>query len=68
MMSRTILGMHSGASDQGVHSALIDVPDETSSFKPVFRLGMYQPFPIEICKWLAKVGDKPPRDSLYFEC
>lgn len=66
-MPRTILGMHAGAADQGVHSVLIDVYEEMGGIKPVFRLGMYQPFPLEICKWLARAGDKPPRESKYFD-
>lgn len=66
-MIRTILGMHAGAGEHGVHSVLIDIPDQMGLIRPVFRMGMYQAFPLEICRWLAKAGDKPSRESRYFD-
>lgn len=66
-MIRTILGLHAGAGEHGVHSVLIDIPDQMGLIRPVFRMGMYQAFPLEICRWLAKAGDKPSRESRYFD-
>ena len=66
-MMRTILGLHAGAGEHGVHSVLIDVPGHTMGERPVFRLGMFQAFPFEVCRWLAKAGDKPSGESRYFE-
>ncbi len=65
-MIRTILGLHAGAGEHGVHSVLIDIPDQMG-LKPVFRMGMFQAFPLEVCRWLAKAGDKPSRESRYFD-
>jgi len=66
-MIRTILGLHAGAGEHGVHSVLIDIPDQVGLIRPVFRMGMYQAFPLEVCRWLAKAGDKPSRESRYFD-
>ena len=48
-MIRTILGLHAGAGEHGVHSVLIDIPDQIGLIRPVFRMGMYQAFPLEVC-------------------
>lgn len=66
-MIRTILGLHAGAGEHGVHSVLIDIPDQMGVIRPVFRMGMYQAFPLEVCRWLTKAGDKPSRESKYFD-
>ncbi|NBR05370.1 MAG: hypothetical protein EBT92_06330 [Planctomycetes bacterium] len=66
-MIRTILGLHAGAGEHGVHSVLIDIPDQIGLIRPVFRMGMFQPFPPEVCHWLTKAGDKPSRESRYFD-
>jgi len=65
-MIRTILGLHAGAGEHGVHSVLIDISDQMG-VRPVFRMGMFQAFPLEVCRWLAKAGDKPSRESRYYD-
>lgn len=65
-MSRYLLGLHAGCSEPGVHSALVKVHESASLPGPKFILGMFQPFPLELCKWLSKVGDRNPGDTQFF--
>lgn len=64
-MSRYLLGLHAGCSEPGVHSVLVELgPGANPCLK--YKLGMFQPFPLEISRWLSKVGDKSPSETQYF--